>query len=182
MKEQPLTLREPTLQRFISGDCTRFRRPAGGIYSSLEPGQKLWIREPYYLKREYDRFSPTAADTLGARPYFATDIGPGEVERLQLGYRRFARNLLRCWYRQHAVVETIEQQRVQDITLAEAQAEGFPTVEAWAERWDLDTNSFGRPRRFADNPTVLVLTLRRIEGTLPAEARLHAPKKERAIA
>jgi hypothetical protein len=165
MTALPFTIRQPTTAAFKTGRPLRVRRLAEGMYARLTigeaGGQRLWIREPYRLKRKFNSLSPTAASGYDARPYFEEDLGPGDVETLELGEKRHARCLLRDWHRWHAIVDEAVLQPLQDITLEEVRGEGFTSRAAWAARWDGDITSFSRRdhRVWANNPTVLVLTL-----------------------
>ncbi len=180
MTDLPFALRQPTTAAFATGRPLRVRRPAEGMYARLTAGDRLWIREPYRLKRKFASLSPTAAQEYDARPHFEEYLGPGDLEALDLGEKRHARCLLRAWHRWHAIVDEVMLQPLQSITLEEVRGEGFTSVPAWAARWDADITSFNaRDRRvWANNPQVLVLTLNPLLKPLPEEQALSAPQNE----
>ncbi len=188
MTALPFTIREPTTAAFKTGRQLRVRRLAEGMYARLAignaSGQRLWIREPYRLKRKFNSLSPTAASNYDARPFFEEELGPGDVETLELGGKRHARCLLRDWHRWHAIVDAAVLQPLQAITLEEARAEGFTSVAAWAARWDGDITSFSRRdhRVWANNPKVLVLTLTPVLAPLPRGAGAFHPPTAKELA
>ncbi|WP_370189333.1 hypothetical protein [Qipengyuania sp.] len=185
MTALPFTIRQPTTAAFASGAPLRVRRPADGMYARLVAGDRVWIREPYRLKRKFNSLSPTAASGYDARPYFEQDLGPGDVEALELGDMRHARCLLRDWHRWHAIVDEVKLQPLQEITLEEARGEGFTRVEGWAARWDADITSFTSihdPRQWANNPQVIVLNLIPKLEPLPEEKALSAELKAQELA
>lgn len=174
----PLALRYPTIDTFRSGVPLRLRRPLGGMYRGIEPGDLLWIREPYRLLRKFSSLSPTAAAGYDARPYFAADLASGDIDRLDLGVLRPARALLRKWHRFHAHVRSVETQDLHRISLQEVRDEGFTSLASWRARWDADISSFTSkrdPRLWDRNPTVLVIELEPVLKPLPAQ--LEAPPR-----
>jgi hypothetical protein len=174
---RPLTLREPAIGAFNAGALTRIRRPLPGVYAKAQPGDLLWIREPFHLAAKFDGLSPTAAHGFLARPIFAADLAAAPErfpDRQGLGKRRHARELLRAWHRQHARVVAVEQQKLQALTDEEARAEGFRDRAAWSADWDRSIRQFsseGDTRLWQFDPTVLVLTLERVAAPLPEGRR-----------
>lgn len=188
MTALPFTIRQPTTAAFKTRRPLRVRRLAEGMYARLaigEPnGQRLWIREPYRLKRKFNSLSPSAAQGFDAQPFFEEDLGPGDVETLELGEKRHARCLLRDWHRWHAIVDDAILQPLQDITVEEVRGEGFTSISAWAARWDGDITSFSRRDRrvWANNPRVLVLTLTPKLEPLPEEQELSTRPTQKELA
>ncbi|BBC72889.1 conserved hypothetical protein [Altererythrobacter sp. B11] len=178
MPALPLSLRRPSIDSWNAGQCTRLRRPLGGIYRGLAPGALLWIREPYRLAARYDGLSPTAAAQFGAEPYFAAGLVAGDVARLQLGKEWPARNLLRQWHRQHARVLAVECQPLQLITGEEARAEGYATLAAWAHAWDVSVPLSANGLEWSGNPTVLVITLARVPAPIAGLGARAEPKRK----
>lgn len=165
----------------MAGRCTALRRLARGAFGAIEPGDRLWIREPFRLAREWDNFSPTSAELLGARCYYSdllppadafleTDQPPG-VDR-PLGKERMARNLLRVWHRHHCVVTDVRRERLKDVTNAEIEAAGYATRAEFAHDWNkgAQVNS-GRAQGSAihwnANPAVVVIGLRYVAAPVP---------------
>ena len=67
-------------------------------------------------------------------------------------------------------------ERVQNMTLAEARAACFPSIEGYAATWDRDVTSVtGRnaARTWASNPVVLVIELERFDRPLSSEVALN---------
>lgn len=177
---RPLTLRQPTLGAVMAGRCTALRREARGARCALQPGDLLWIREPFRLARQWDTFSPTAAELLGARCYYAEAL-PGADAFLEsdqppgvdapLGKERFARNLLRVWHRHHCVVTAVRSERLRDVTNAEIAAAGFASRADFAHDWNsgaavngwVDRSGMG----WSANPAVVVISLRYVAEALP---------------
>lgn len=178
---RPLTLRQPVLGAVMAGRCTVIRRLARGAFGAIEPGDLLWIREPYRLGRQWDKFSPTSAELLGARCYFAAELPPADafLETDQpagvdapLGAERMARNLLRVWHRHHCIVTSVGRERLKDVANAEIEAAGYASRAEFAHDWNkgAQVNS-GRTEGSAihwnANPAVIVLTLRYVAAPIP---------------
>lgn len=178
---QPLTLRQPTLGAVTSGICTAIRRLARGPYGALEPGDRLWIREPFRLARRWDKFSPTAAEMLGARCYLSSELPPADafLETDQpegvdqpLGKERYARNLLRVWHRHHCLVTEVRRERLKDVTNAEILAAGFASRAEFVRDWNNAVQVAGDNGQGAlhwnANPIVVVLGLRYVAEPVAA--------------
>ena len=181
MKQTSLafTLRDRALRGFLDGSCTRFRRPIDGQYREVVPGDRLWLREPFYLPFQCDGIAPTQAAILGLEPAFAVDLT--EPLHPELGKKRPARTLLREWHRFHALVVAVDRQRLKSITEAEAKAEGMIDRQHWLEEYDASVASFGDPggtRRSENNPWVLVLTLQLVRSPLDLPKRTSNNWKE----
>lgn len=173
----PLTLREPTLSRFVAGDTLLLRRPTGGMLGHVAPGDRLWLREPFRLKRKFNSLSPTAASDFAARPYFTADLARGEADERELGPARVARNLLKDWHRYHARILSVRHQSLQDITRAEVEALGYRNLNAFIGAWDRDITGFTSrrdPRTWQNNPTVLVIEVEPVFAPLPGEVALNS--------
>ncbi len=165
----PITLVEPQLQLLCHGRLDRLFRPRRGTLERLGPGDRLWVREPFHLHHKWNGLSPSAAEQLGALPEFAAD-GASEND-WHLGPRRFARNLLRVWHRQHLVVDRVEHRRLQTITQQEVRMQGFTSPAQFAAAWDrnLSLNQGGIQGRagWFNDPEVLVIHFTRIPAPLP---------------
>jgi hypothetical protein len=164
---RPIAILRPTVRNVASGKCTRLRRVANGALGKLEPGDRLWLREAFYLNALFDDVSPHQAADAHAWPRFERDLPPGP-NPMGLGKHRGARLLLRAWHRAHLVVVAVERQRLQDITDAEIVADGFASRAAWAQAWDRGVDWFSKGRAWAGNPEVVVFDFRFVAEPLPA--------------
>ncbi|MFB0875502.1 MULTISPECIES: hypothetical protein [unclassified Sphingobium] len=157
MKLLPISLTEPTLARIRGLRLTALRRP-GDLLAEVQPGDRLWVREPFHLTEQWDHWSPTAARDRGAVPFYAIDGGEG------LGRRRFAREMPREWHRMHLVLTAVQRCPLQSIGEDEALAEGYASRAGFAAQWDRENSPSrsitGDRIRWADNPTVTWMTFR----------------------
>lgn len=170
---RPISLRQPAIGAFIRGTLCRIRRPLPGIYANARPGDVVWIREPFHLDAKWNGMAPTAAIGLGAHVTFAADLEFGQAQEQGLGPERAARTLPRAVHRQSARICAVERQRLQAITNQEAQAEGYHSRRDWAVAWDVSLMGFSTKhdsRLWQRDPTVLVLTLDRIDAPLPRQS------------
>lgn len=177
MKELPVSLRPRPLCALLAAGHARIRRPADGMYKDLRGGDRLWLREGFYLPRRFNSVSPSEAEAPGVEPTFAVDIAGQNPADLGLGVSRPAHTLPRFWSRHHFIVRGVETQPLDAITTEEAKAEGFSSREAWFAEWDsLVSAVSGRnpTRRAAANPRVLVIDAHLVRHPL------DAPRKEPA--
>ncbi|QSR16030.1 hypothetical protein [Novosphingobium sp. KA1] len=169
MKAQPFTIIEPQIERLVDGYLSRLYRPIGGRLADIRPGALLWVREPFHLPLEFDHISSAQAQLKRARPTFVTDVegvGPG------LGRRRFARELLRDWHRQHLQVIWVGHALLQSITIDEIRAQGFTHTTAFARAWNQNLSLSKKPCSWDANPEVLVMDFVRVEAPVPAKAAI----------
>lgn len=170
----PIAIVEPTIAAVIAGTCTRLRRPPGKLLHRITAGDKLWVREPFHLDAKFNTWAPLAAATMRARPTFAVDLPAraGAATSLGLGKRRFSRELPKQWHRQHLVTTAVRRERLQAITLAEIEAEGFADRAAYIAAWDRNLGYFTRsadtskPGSWDTDPEVLVIEFRRVAEPL----------------
>lgn len=176
MSERPVTILPPTLQRVLDGTCTRIRRPVG-VLSKLGPGDRLWLREQFYLTRSFDFAAPLVAMSRGAVPVYATDreFLPGFACE-DLGRRRFARELPKDWHRAHLEISSMRTERLHEIPDEDIRVEGHETRELYARAWDAGVSLSGWKDKWRANPTVLVITFLAIAQPLPDYVR--TPLKE----
>ena len=174
MPDRPISMVEPQIGALVADRFTLLRR-IGHTAERIRAGDRLWLREPFHLPRQWGRTAPTTAIARGARPVFVTDLPPAasrspEVHAdLGIGPRRNARDLPRVAHRQHLLVTGVSRALLQRITEDEARAEGFPTRSAWAAHWDLNL-SFASSRAgcsWRDNPEIVVIEFTRIAEPLP---------------
>jgi hypothetical protein len=90
MTVRAISIIEPVIGPICRGDlCVLWR--AGAQVEGLAVGDLLWVREPFYLPREFNRFSPTVARDRGAKVRFAVDLLTAPGPKGYLGTRRMAR-------------------------------------------------------------------------------------------
>ena len=153
MKERPIIFSDPSVRAILDGRKTQMRRvlrrqpPAGCTNFTFE-------KFPYHD----DEFRTGWYDNFGN--YYRCPYGcPGD------------RLLVRDIYSITLEITDVRVQRVQEITEAEAKAEGVHcTVNgsnrlAFATLWD--SINIKRGFSWADNPWVWAITFRRVEGNLP---------------
>ncbi|WP_395391418.1 hypothetical protein WBP07_12475 [Novosphingobium sp. BL-8A] len=167
MKSQPFTVIEPQIEQLVDGHLSRLYRPIGGRLANLRPGDLLWVREPFHLPREVDHLSPQQAQLRRANPTFITDV---DGVAAGLGKRRYARELLRDWHRQHLRVTWVGKALLQSIPIEEIRAQGFTHSAAFGRAWDQNLSLSKKACAWKDNPEVLVLDFVRIAAPAPAPA------------
>lgn len=180
MNERPITIRQKPLLAILQAPdgLIRLRRPQDGLYKNVAEGDFLWLRERFYLPKRVNHLSPTNAEAPDISPAFAVDLVGQDLAALGLGISRAAHTLPRFWSRFHFTVHSVTRQNLLEITLAEAQAEGFSSREAWIRDWDNMVSSVSgrmRTRMSEYDPEVLVfvLQLHRSPLDLAAEAELN---------
>ena len=157
MTDLPISFTEPLVRQLRDGVTTQSRRPRG-MFDKVTPGDRLWVREPFHLPPAFDHQSPMQYLLSGARGLtFAVD-----GITIADGRRRFARELPKLLHRMHLIVREVRQEQLQDLTDADARAEGSADRTAFAAAWDAIHSAdkytiSGRPARWADNPRVTVI-------------------------
>lgn len=160
MTDRPINLVETELARVRAGAQSLILRPIGAP-SRIRTGERLWVREPFFLEARFDDYAPTAAVRLGARvAAFAADL----VEGAQLpgcGKRRRAREMPRACHRAHLDVLLAGMLRLHDISDAQIAAAGLGTREthigAWNTRVGNGLTISGARIRYCDNPRLVAL-------------------------
>jgi hypothetical protein len=133
--------------------------------AGVRVGDKLWVREPFYLPKKFGMQAPLTVHQRGGKPFFVADMKPDSpVAEDWLGPRRSARTLLKIWHRQHLVVTGLERRRLHSITEPEAQAQGFACINHFARGWDKNLMFGGHEVKWAKNPMVIALGFDRVEG------------------
>lgn len=157
MADRPITLLPPRLGRVLDGTCREIRYPVGTL-QDLIPGDRLWLREQFYLGRQFEHIAPLQALARGAVPVFAVDreFLPAFAVA-DLGRRRFAREMPKVWHRAHLVVRHVRLEQLHAITPAEITAEGFESRHHYARAWDAGVSLTGASTRWAADPKVLVI-------------------------
>ena len=190
MIPQPITIIEPQIRALVDGRLSRLYRPLGRRLERTQPGEVLWVREPFFLPRNFDSLSPSQAALRGGIPNFVADFSQEALQEIS-PRRRNARELLRAWHRQHLRVLRIRKAHLQNITDAEIEAQGFATGRSgFAQTWNNNLSLAHAGNEWAENPVVLVIDIERIAlaydqatafgGTSPwaeGEARDPSPPK-----
>lgn len=167
MTDRPISIVEPQIAQLVAGRLSALRRPITMLYSGIKPGDRFWVREPFHLDARWNGLAPSAAARLyGVKPVFATDV---DLRDPRLGKRQFARCLLRTWHRQHLVVQAIERGRLQAISQAEIEAEGFLTRAGYAAAWDRNLSLAMSAANWARDPDVIIIRFRRVAKPLPGD-------------
>lgn len=142
------------IARVLSGRQRFFLRRDGGAFRKLQPGDRLWLAEPFHLEERFDHLSPTAVRDRGSTPAFAADHPHGRPPGF--GKRLPARSLCREWHRFHLVIESRAAIRLQQLPDADLIALGFDSAADFAAHWDRESAlSGGRAAQWINNPEVL---------------------------
>ena len=176
MNPRPIAFRNPELAALGNG-LRHFRRLADGALKGVGPGDRLWIREPYFLVKRLEGFRPTEALHLGETPTFLADVGFRHGDPC-LGRIRSARELCRPWHRRHLVIGSVRPEPLQAITTADLEAAGYRDVEHFAELWDRDVGMRGRGYAWHDNPRVLRCTFSLIDAPLPEADQVERRRRK----
>lgn len=177
MKIRPISIVAPQVHLLNAGLLTRLFRPVGSVLSAVEPGDLLWVREPFVLAARYDTISPSQAERLGGAPVFTSDLDRKDRDLRKDGRTRNARELLRIWHRQHLRVTAVGRRPVQSLTLRDLQGQGYSLAESFAADWDRNlalVRSAAGAGRWNENPEAIVLDFERIAGPVPAEGEMAA--------
>lgn len=173
MTDRPISFTLPLIRRLRAGAVSQLRRPAG-IFDRCQPGERLWIREPFRFDAAFDRLAPTQIlrQFPSADIHFDADGDPST----RFGVRRFARVLPRAAHRSHLVIRSMRQARLRDLTEADCQAEGYPDCVAFAAAWDAHNaptkhSITGDRVSWADNPRVVVIAFDRVEVPIDYQTR-----------
>lgn len=171
MTDRPISFTLPLVRRLRTIAISQLRRPAG-IFDRCQPGERLWIREPFRFDAAFDHLAPNQVLRFSpsADIHFDADGDPAP----RFGARRFARVLPRAAHRAHLVIRSTRQARLQDLTEADCHAEGYPDCAAFAKAWDAHNapakhSITGDRVSWADNPRVVVIAFDRIEAPIGAQ-------------
>lgn len=168
MKALPVTVIEPQIRALVAGRLSHLYRPAGTRLERSRPGDLLWLREPFWLPKLYDHLSPSQADQLGAIPNFNADFAIEELQRHPIK-RRFARELLRTWHRQHLRIIDVRRERLPWLGHSAIQEQGFANAAEFAQAWDHNLALSRSADRWANDPEVIVIEFERIAAPIPGE-------------
>lgn len=167
MRTLPVSLALPTLARIRSLRQSVIWRP-GPLLATLVDGDRLWVREPFYLPAAFDDHAPTAALQLFASVAYAIDGAPPGF-----GRRRFAREMPRAAPRMHLLVQSALPMRLHEVTDDECYDNGLIYRARFARMWDIEnptgqTMSGGRIG-WAANPPVTRIRFTPVFAPLPEE-------------
>lgn len=171
---QPISIREPEIRALVAGAMSALIRPVGRL-AALDPGDLLWVREPFHLAQRFAIHAPTFAACLGAVPIFVADRTPAQlsVRSAELGDRRNAREMPKVWHRQHLRITAITRLALYDAVAVGLSDAGWDDHAAYKARWDEDSRFFGarinKLNFWAANPPVLRIEFDRIPTPLPNE-------------
>lgn len=162
MIPQPITIIEPQIRALVDGRLSRLYRPVGRRLGRTRTGEVLWVREPFFLPKNFDNLSPSQAALRGAIPNFVADFSQEALQEIS-PRRRNARELLRAWHRQHLRVLRVRKAHLQNITDAEIEAQGFVTGRAgFAKTWNNNLSLAHAGNEWTENPVVLVIDIERV--------------------
>lgn len=180
MKGRPILFSAPMVRALLAGTKTQTRRalrpqpvdqstgcdlPAGARPDSLPacpygvPGDRLWVRETWGLRKQLDITDWYRGPIGGASEQewtvdFRADYGPNQEQcfwRPSIYMPRWASRIV-------LELTSVRVERLHAITPADAIAEGVVSLAAYRSLWD-DINGAGAWRL---NPWVWVLGLRRV--------------------
>jgi hypothetical protein len=139
---------------YRQGRKTQTRRVAGKRQYGRS-GDRVVLRTTWATETRYDHIKPTdLPDDARIWSYFESDERPSEYGRLRVGMflpKKFW-SLMPC---PRIVEKRVE--RVQDISLDDARAEGVESRMEYADLWNL--LNFDRGYSWASNPKVVVIDL-----------------------
>lgn len=132
------------------------------------PGDRLWVREAWRVEREHDALSGSDLDIDARWPEVFYECDDARIEaREDLGRYRHARFMPRWASRITLEITEVRAQRLQDISEADAYAEGFRAAfgpgffhRTFDSLWD-GINGDGA---WAANPWVWAITFKRIDA------------------
>ena len=121
-------------------------------------GMKLWVKETWAVKKEQD-FSAFGLAESRVIEVWHKDAEDHSLDRGRWRSARFMpKRAARIWLE----VVAVRFEPVQDITDAEAKAEGFSSRDHFLEYWDL-IYAKQPDKKFITNPLVEAVTFRRIK-------------------
>lgn len=203
MKERPILFSSAMVRALLAGTKTQTRRALRGFYPRNTPeynsesgrlewfngdevvcgiccpygqsGDRLWVRETWAARHEYDGHKPAHIPALARWHYSATEDRGGLLWRPSIHMPRWASRIT-------LEVTEVRVERLQDITHGDIEAEGIPcggaprpTLEqraahcsAWRSLWE----SINGPGSWDANPWVWAVSFRRIESEAAQERRV----------
>lgn len=196
MADRPIIFSGPMVRALLAGRKTQTRRLATSPLANVEVGDRLWARESWWVATRYsygttpggsDLPPPPLAQRGGDPVHYAADGDPPNCvnrhhgpEGLRGGWfaapdpyavwhRKPSIHMPRWASRLTLVVEALRFERLQEISAADAEAEGtergsMSWIGAYHALWDSLHNCEGE--RWADDPAVVALTFRVERGNI----------------
>ncbi len=190
MKERPILFSAPMVRAILAGTKTQTRRVVGGLHPDChsvrpfgidfkfydpfgrltqatrcpygQPGDRLWVREAWAVPHRYDHLGPSNIPVLGVRTHYAATEERGGL--------RWRPSIHMCRWASRITLEVtgVRVERLQDISEADAAAEGIPHSEVSPP--DMDTFAFRHlwesingPGSWDANPWVWVVEFKRAQ-------------------
>ncbi len=147
MADRPVIFSAPMVRALLAGGKTQTRRPR----TRWSIGDRLWVREAWNASAEFDHLPPRELP-VGCSRAFGADgaqlagVGAGVLPcRMRtLGRDRASIHLPRWMTRATLTVTAIREQRLQEISEEDAEAEG---VDHFAETFDVPWRGLSRADR-----------------------------------
>jgi hypothetical protein len=140
-----LSFKGDDVRKILSGAQTSTRRLAAHRSSAWFPGASLWVQETWGYEGD-----PKQAPDLRQLRYLATD--PQQNRRPRGGWLH-PRNMPRWASRITLALSEVRAEHLQSMTTEDARAEGFPSIDEYAHRW----NNHHPAVIWSDNPLVIAL-------------------------
>lgn len=169
---QPVSMRQPEIGALVAGEMSVLIRPLGRLVV-LDPGDLLWVREPFHLPKAFSAYRPSTAATLGAVPVFVADHEPRWLQQRvdELGRARLAREMPKAWHRQHLRVTNAGLVKLREVGDADLRAAGWALRSDFRRRWDQDVAFGGKTPGAANmwdaDPMVLRIGFELVATPLP---------------
>lgn len=160
MIERPILFSGEMVRAILAGRKTQTRRVIWAIRRVTgcpygEPGDRLWVRERFYVQPEL------WAEGHGPQPVeYAADVADPRMVEDYVGKPSI--HMPRWASRITLEITGRRMQRVQDISEADAAAEGVGSREEFAALWD--AINVKRGYAWVTNPLVWVIEFKRAEG------------------
>jgi hypothetical protein len=204
MKERPILFSAPMVRALLAGTKTQTRRvvkpapqmitentittwdgPPTALQYQLErmgkgcpygqPGDRLWVRESLFLSKETDRHHYSATGLIGSAVDYEAEPPPS----VGLPARSIPSIHMPRWASRITLeITSVRVERLQDISFADAAAEGLHYTSERLDRWSADGSSWvatpqnayralwqdiNGPDSWAANPWVWVVEFRRLK-------------------
>lgn len=126
-RDLPIMFSAPMVRALLAGRKTQTRRMATSPLARAEPGDRLWVRESFRGAAGYEAQGLPPAKWGNKPTWYVADGDPDPARWWHLSARtRPAIHMPRWASRLTLVVTEVRRQRLQDISEADARAEGMP--------------------------------------------------------
>lgn len=179
MADRPIIFSAPMILALLAGQKTQTRRLASSPLANVTPGTKLWAREAWRLHTAHDRLTAAQAFTaMGGDMAHCVDYLATPRKEAFWGKSRPSIHMPRWASRLTLTVTEVRVQRLQEISAADAMAEGIQRVGGGVLRWEkysgaegqsatcpraafaLLWNSLHGPDAWDENPEVVAISFR----------------------